>query len=108
VVGYTVARCNFPDMWYWFTAISFCRDRQSERKITHEVERALNAAAKEPSFKENFLIYAPEKLPRLIQFFLDYDCVVAARLFEKINQEGREEQMRIRGIIYGDTSAKKS
>jgi len=107
-LAFMVARCNFPDMWYWFTAISFCKDRQSERKIAHEVELALNAAAEEPGFKENFLIYAPEKLPRLIQYFLDYDCVVAARLFEKINEEGRQEEARIRGIIYGDTSAKKS
>jgi hypothetical protein len=97
-----VARCGFSDMWHWFTAISFCRARESEREIVLEVERELGAAAvEEPDFKEKFLLYAPDQLPKLIQYFSDYDCVVAARLFEKINQEGREEKMRIQKLLYG-------
>ena len=102
------ARCGFSDMCYWFTAMSLCHARESERKIVHEVERELGAAAEEPDFKERFLVFAPDRLPELIQYFSHYDCVVAVRLFEKINQEGREEERRIQEIIYGDTIAEQS
>jgi len=102
-----VAKCNFSDMWNWFSAMSFFHERQSERKIVHEVERALNAAAGEPDFKEKFLPYAPERLPSLIKYFSDYDCVVAARIFERINEEGRQEEIRINRILNSDVSTDK-
>ena len=92
-----VARCGFWDMISWFQAFSFF----CVREIVVEVEYALNAAAEEPGFKEKFLLYAPEQLPTLIKWFSDYSCVVAVRLFEKINDEGRENETKLNKLLYG-------
>jgi hypothetical protein len=102
-LAFKVARSGFYDILGWFGVFSFFCDRQ----IVLEVENSLNTAAKEPGFKERFLIYAPELLPKLIKYFSDYGCVVAVRLFEKINQEGREEQIRIDKLLHGDSGTEK-
>ena len=68
----------------------------------------MNTVAEEPEFKQKFLPYTPERLPELIDKFEKYDCGVAVRLFEKINQEGREEQVKIDRILIGDSSTEKS
>lgn len=99
-----VARSGFYDMKAWFHAFStFC-----DREILYDLEQAMNVAAEEPSFKEKFLPYAPERLPELIECFSRHGCVCAVRIFEKINQEGKEEEQRVNRIIYGDRRPDKS
>jgi hypothetical protein len=78
----------------------------SRTQIVIDVERALNAIENEPGFKEKFMLYAPDSLPSLINHFSRYGCVVAVRIFEKINEEGREEQLRIDKILYGGKHSK--
>jgi hypothetical protein len=62
----------------------------------------LNVAAEEPGFKEKFLPFAPEQLPSLIKKFSQHDCVCAVMIFEKINQEVKEEQMKLHRLLYGE------
>lgn len=90
-----VAGCGYRDMLSWFQSFSFFCDRQ----IVVEVEYALSTASEEPGFKEKFLLYAPERLPALIKWFSGYGCVVAVRLFEKINDEGRKNETRLNKLL---------
>jgi hypothetical protein len=86
----TVAKAGFSDMKDWFITFSnFC-----DRAIFYDLEQALNVGVEEPGFKEKFLPYAPERLPSLIEYFSRHGLVCAVRIFEKINQEGKE--------LYGD------
>lgn len=99
----TVARAGFRDMLAWFNVFSKCCDHA----IILDLEQELITVAKEPDFKDKFLIFAPDRLPSLIEHFSRFGCVVAVQIFEKINEEVKANEDNENRILYGKRNADK-
>ncbi len=66
-----------------------------------DIEYELIAAEKEPGFQEGFVLFAPDRLQPLIDYFSKYGCVVAVQMFENIAEQARVEQSKIEQISNG-------
>ena len=103
-----IAKCDYRDMSSWLCGVITFFDQEIVREIFIDVEHALLAVAGDPGFKGRFEIYSPERLIELREYFVIYGLVSAARVFDRIIQEGREESAKIDRILNGDQHTDKT